>query len=83
MDLYNFFSEVVAKKDEEIIELYLDLKKVCDFVELIDVCDGKNILGACLIGQVWGDDTAVGYTTIFDIFYSAGVKFKWFNAYVW
>lgn len=81
MELYNFFTEIITE-DEKISELTMcleELKPHCLCVEIVKrkAYDGKYQYS--IIGQIWGDDTNVGDTTLLTVF--SDVKYTWFDAF--
>jgi hypothetical protein len=77
MELYNFFSVQVKAIDidklEELKACFQELKHECVNVQLVQFKDEFSI-----IGQIYGDDTNVGDTTLLSIF--TEINYTWFDA---
>ena len=84
MELYNFFSETTTDKNKiiELMEIENNLIDECVFIELVamTVRNGrdKGKFKYTLIGQIWGDDTNIGDTTLCAEF--GDIKYTWFDA---
>lgn len=76
MELYNFFTEVVSSKEKinELKACLVELKPICLSVEMVCFKNRYSI-----VGQMYGDDTNVGDTSLVVIF--SGIDYIWFDAF--
>lgn len=81
MELYNFFSETTSDKQKiEELKIILDeLKPICIFVKMISRKNLNGVNEYTIIGQLYGDDTNAGDTTLLSVFMD--VKYTWFDAH--
>jgi|GEM_PF-4699524 len=83
MELYNFYSEQVSKKDtkktNDLKELFNELKITFkdEFIYLVD--RNESI---CIMGQIYGEDTNLGDLDLLIEFNIYDIKYTYFNAYL-
>lgn len=80
MEIYNFISESITGWNEvkELELIVKDLKGECIFVKLIDT-NIKGIRIFTIFGQIYGDDTSEGDTTLISAF--GDIKYTWVDAF--
>lgn len=81
MELYNFFTEVTSDKEkiEEMKSCLEELKPICKHVEMVLFTGFTGEKRYSIIGQIYGDDTNVGDTSLLSVFYN--IKYTWFDAF--
>lgn len=81
MVLYQFFSEMVNKRDkiDTLKLIFEELKPICNHVHILRNGDGKRF-EYYIVGQLLGDDTNHGSTELMAIF-NGEIKYTWFDAH--